>query len=307
MKKENEFPFVRYLQAKKSVDDRALNLRVWEQLKQSLLEMRMSGQELRILEIGGGIGVMLARMLEDELLAGCDYCLLDSDPENIAAAPAYLAGWASGKGFAVEEAGGNTIRISSQKGTVRAELVCEDIYKFTEHRADHWNLIVGHAVLDLFNIETALRRLASVTRPGGLLYLTINYDGHTIFEPQIVPDFEEQLLRLYNQSMDERIMDGVLSGDSRSGRHLFTLVRQLGLEIVDAGSSDWVVYPGSQGYPAGEDDFLNYIIETIYRQMNAHPALDGKALDQWAAERRNQVMNGELVLIVHQLDLLVRK
>ena len=304
--KENH-GFIRYLQAKKSVDDRALNLRVWEQLKESLRELDALGQELRVLEIGGGIGTMLARMLEDNLLPGCDYCLLDNDPENIAAAPEFLTSWAKDQGYAVEEPGENIIRINTPRGMVRLELVCDDLYTYTEERAATWNLVVGHAVLDLFDLETVLRRLVSATRPGGLLYLTINYDGHTIFEPQVTSDFEERLLWLYNQSMDERLVDGAPSGDSRSGRHLFAQFRRLGLDILGAGSSDWVVYPGLQGYSEGEADFLNFIIETIYNQMKGHPSVDGGVLDRWVAARRKQVESGELVLIVHQLDLLVRR
>ena len=302
--KENH-SFVHYLKAKKSVDDRALNLRVWEQLKELLEELDAVDQKLRVLEIGGGIGVMLARMLEDDLLPNCDYCLLDTDPENIAAAPDYLADRAMGKNFTVDGPRGNTIRIKTPRGAVSLDLVCDDLYAFTEEKSGIWDLVVAHAVLDLFDLETALRRLASVVRPGGLLYLTINYDGHTIFEPQVDSTFEKRLLQLYNQSMDDRVVDGTPSGDSRSGRHLFAQVRRLGLEILGAGSSDWVVYPGLQGYPEGEADFLNFIIEMIYRQMKGHPAVDEGALDQWVGGRKKQVESGELVLIVHQLDCLV--
>ena len=219
--------------------------------------------------------------------------------------PPHAVTW--GAGLAVQDLENNIIKISSPRSTVKLELVCEDFYTFTEGKASRWDLIVGHAVLDLFDLETALRRLANVTRPDGLLYLTINYDGHTIFEPQFDSQFEELLLWLYNQSMDDRLIGGLPSGDSRSGRHLFVQARRLGLEILSAGCSDWVVYPGSQGYPQAEADFLRFIIETIYRQLRGHPAVDGKTLDQWATGRRNQVGSGELVLIVHQLDFLIRK
>jgi SAM-dependent methyltransferase len=307
MTKQENNSFTSYLQAKKSVDDRALNLRVWEKLKELLEELKAVDQKLRVLEIGGGIGVMLARMLEDDLLPNCDYCLLDNDPENIAAAPDYLVNRAIGKNFTVDKPRGNTIRIKTPLGAVNLDLVCDDLYTFTEEKSGIWDLVVAHAVLDLFDLETALRRLASVTRPGGLLYLTINYDGHTIFEPSFDSDFEERLLQLYNQSMDNRVVDGTPSGDSRSGRHLFAQVRRLGLEILGAGSSDWVVYPSSQGYPEDEADFLVFILETIYRQLKGHPAVNGGALDQWIGARKKQVESEELVLIIHQLDCLVRR
>ena len=75
-----------YLRVKKTVDDRAINLRVWNQLK-DMLQMIDSEQPLRVLEIGGGIGTMLTRMLDDDLLPNCDYCLLDINEVNLRKSP----------------------------------------------------------------------------------------------------------------------------------------------------------------------------------------------------------------------------
>ena len=58
-----EAEFVRYLEAKKPTDDRALNGRVWEALSEALATRR-SLQPLRVLELGCGIGTMLERALE---------------------------------------------------------------------------------------------------------------------------------------------------------------------------------------------------------------------------------------------------
>ena len=76
---------------------------------------------------------------------------------------------------------------------------------------------------------------------------------------------------------------------------------------MSAGSSDWVVFSGSQGYPEGEAEFLKFIIEMIYRQMRAHPEVDEKMLKDWVAARRKQVESEDLVFIAHQIDFLLRK
>ncbi len=58
-----EYSFIRYLAAKKSVDDRALNRHVWETLKSSLAA-QVAETPVRILEIGAGIGTMVERLLD---------------------------------------------------------------------------------------------------------------------------------------------------------------------------------------------------------------------------------------------------
>jgi len=110
--------------------------------------------------------------------------------------------------------------------------------------------------------------------------------------------------QLYHETMDARVTNGRLSGDSRSGRHLFTQLRQNGVEIIAAGSSDWVVYAGSDGYVADEAYFLHFIIHTMYGALRDHPQLDAATFEAWITERHAQIERGELVYITHQMDFL---
>ena len=60
------YSLMRYLAAKKSVDDRALNGQVWQHLVAAL--PRATPQlPLRILEVGAGIGSMVERLLADDV------------------------------------------------------------------------------------------------------------------------------------------------------------------------------------------------------------------------------------------------
>ena len=70
--------FVHYLQSKKSVDDRALNQHVWNTIKD---QIRHKGKPLKILEIGGGIGTMLIRILDEGFLQDSRYTLVDISQE----------------------------------------------------------------------------------------------------------------------------------------------------------------------------------------------------------------------------------
>ena len=88
------FSFSRYLEAKKSVDDRALNRLTWDALGKELTAARFPGP-LRVLEVGAGIGTMLQRMVEWELVSNAEYTAIDLDPQNISSARQRLAAWAS--------------------------------------------------------------------------------------------------------------------------------------------------------------------------------------------------------------------
>ena len=279
-----DFSFRRYLAAKKSVDDRALNRLVWQRLAD---EITSQNSALEVLEIGAGIGTMAERVVAWGLLTNGHYTALDSEAENVAAARA---------------------RLGEKKGDLRLSLEEADVFEFAARaeQQQRYDLLIAHAVLDLFDIPRALPRLLQVLKPGGLCYFTINFDGATIFEPVIDPALDAQIETLYHRSMDERITDGQPSGDSRSGRHLFHLLPAAGVEILAAGSSDWVVFGSDGSYPADEAYFLHCILHFVESTLSGHPELDETAFADWLTERRRQLSAGELVYIAHQVDFVGR-
>ena len=111
-------------------------------------------------------------------------------------------------------------------------------------------------------------------------------------------------MALYHQSMDERQVDGQRSGDSQTGRHMFTNLQDAGAKILSAGASDWVVYPGIDGYPADEAFFLHCILSFFEHTLKGHADLKPGELDSWLTERRRQIEHAELTCIAHQLDFL---
>ncbi len=165
---------------------------------------------------------------------------------------------------------------------------------------------MAHAFLDLVDLETALPRLLSLLTPEGWYYFTLNFDGETILQPPLDPQFEDQVFQLYHQCMDKR--QGEICGHSQTGRRLLGALCQSAGEILAAGSSDWVVWPTTKGsYPAEEAYFLNYILETINQAVASHPGLDKQKLGDWLARRQAQIEAGELIFIAHQLDICGRR
>src|SRR5215469_546724 len=96
------YSLARYLAAKKSVDDRALNWQVWQRLVAALPEATPE-QPLRILEVGAGIGSMVERLLAADVLTHATYTAIDMAPMLLAEARRRLAQWAVEQDFQVQE------------------------------------------------------------------------------------------------------------------------------------------------------------------------------------------------------------
>jgi len=282
----SEYSFTRYLQAKKSIDDRCLNQDVWNAMTWAMRELK---PPRRILELGAGIGTMLQRMLERNVLAQVHYSLLDRQESLLALAQQRLSRWREVMGL--WEIDFDTRPIS-----------LDDL--LAEADAASWDMLVAHAFLDLVDIETAVPALLKLIRPGGLFYFSLNFDGQTILQPSIDPALDRLIIDLYHRTMDERMIDGKPSGDSHTGRHLFEIVRKDGASLLAAGSSDWVVHPRPVGYVEDEAYFLHYIIHTIGSALEGHPDLDGADFAGWLEKRHRQVEDQQLVYIAHQLDIL---
>jgi SAM-dependent methyltransferase len=305
-----EYSFTRYLSAKKSVDDRALNLHVWQTLAQSL-PAPPPGRPVRVLEIGAGIGTMVERLLSRGLLVEADYTAIDHHPENVVHARARLPGWGKEQGYQVSPAtGGWHFDKGNQRVTAGFEQV--DLSDFLERERQVgagrrvWDLLIAHAFLDLVDIPATLPSILELLAPGGLFYFTLNFDGVTLFEPGIDPAFDELVQSLYHRTMDERVTAGRPSGESRTGRRLFAHLRTAGTEILAAGSSDWVVFPGKSGYLHDEAYFLHFIVHTLHEALRGHPELDPARFERWVAGRHAQIERRELVYIAHQLDFVGR-
>lgn len=332
--------FQRYLAAKVTVDDRALNRHVWERLAEALPAPDTLGRPLRVLEVGAGIGTMVERFLTWLPPRALAYTALDALPENITEARRRLPAWAAAQGFAVEmdAAGGMTLThttaqlsgagIEALAGLplrgknrlkpwlqqeapragvgLRAEIqwIAADLFDFVRTPQTAYDLLIAHAFLDLMDVPATLPRLFGLLRPGGLFYFTIVFDGVTTFEPAIDPAFDALVEALYHRTMDERITAGKPSGDSRCGRHLFGHLAAAGADLLAAGASDWVVHPVAGRYPADEAYFLHFIVRTVAGALSGRPELDPDRFAAWIRARHAQVESGELVYIAHQLDFL---
>jgi hypothetical protein len=292
-----DYSFPRYLLAKQSVDDRALNRSVYAALQANLPSGR-----LRIVEAGAGIGTMPVRLLRWGLLRQADYLAVDALAENVEFARGWIPDWAAANGLRVETGAGDELRLYDEGRDLRLELVAADLFDFIASRPAPSDLLIAHAVLDLLPLPASLGPLLSLLKPGGLGWLTLNFDGVTSLEPPYDPALDQEIERLYHRSMDER--PG--GGDSRTGRHLFSYLKEAGAQLLAAGPSDWVVHAAGEGYPADEAYFLDFILHFFEESLGGSSDLEPGAFERWLAARRGQLQRGELVYVAHQLDFLVR-
>ena len=288
------YPYTRYLAAKKTVDDRALNRGVLADLRGLL-----PPGACRVVEIGAGLGTMVARLLEWQVLSSGEYVLLDVDRQLLRDSRGWLCDWAGERGVPAE-----LLPDGVRLGELRVRLVEAEL---GDHLAsgggEPADLLIANAFLDLVDVPAVLPGLLRLVVPGGAYWFTVNFDGESIFQPDHPAD--DEVLGAYHRTMDERVRFGRPAGESRTGRHLFHHLRAAGAPASSMGASDWVVHPGPDGaYPDDEAWFVEAILQTVEEALAGPAAPPGLA--GWLAARRGQLAGGELVYLAHQLDLAGR-
>jgi len=266
----------RYLEAKRTVDDRALDRRVRDRL---LAELPAAP---RVLEAGAGTGVTVPRLLDWGVTAG-SYRGVDSDPGIVERARALrtaeLDAEHTDTGF----------RVGDLTGRFEAG---DALTAFDDERAD---LVVAGAFVDLVPVEAALDAFAAALGPDGLVYAPITFDGVTMFQPDHPAD--DAVIGAYHQAIDDEP-----GRNTRAGRHLLDRCRARDGDLLAAGASDWVVHPRDGGYPADERYFLERILSFV-----ADAAEDEvPAAESWLTSRRRQLEAGSLTYVAHGYDVLYR-
>ena len=280
-----EARFISYLEVKAPLDDRSLHPRVTtaflEALAASRSRQRGRNGPFRILEAGAGIGTMARRLESQGALSAIDFLLLDASPGLLSEARRRL-----GKGE-----------------SARFEYLESDIEGYARRAsagtAPRVDAFVAHALLDLLDLPPLLPLLRETAFPGSPFWLSLVYDGLCAWEPTLDRGLEDLLGSEYNASMDERG-----HGGSRLGRALFSLLPASGFRILDAGASDWAVFPREGRYLPGEALFLDCILDFFEESLSRRPAVPAAELTSWLAARRAQVAAGEAVFLARNIDFL---
>jgi SAM-dependent methyltransferase len=335
----------RYLDAKASVDDRAVDGRVRDRLLSALPERPT------VFDAGCGTGVALGRLrgwgVDPEAYHG-----VDTDAGLIAVARDRHD--EPGVSFAA----GDAVAAAERVATAERAVTAGEPVPTPE-------LAVAGSFLDLVPVGEAMDALAAVVAPGGLVYAPFTFDGTTGFTPSHPAD--DLVERLYHAEIDAQP-----GRNTHAGRAAVDHCRRADGTLLAVGASDWVVRPTADGdYPADERYFLatilGYVADALFvdggdtRTGRDTDASDASASDtgvsdtgvsdtdasdadtdetdagganasdpasweptpravaavddtdhtvadlrDWLRTRRRQLAAGELVYLAHQLDVLYR-
>lgn len=273
----------RYLEAKRTVDDRSFDRRVRDRLCDAVAPAPT------ILEVGAGTGVSVPRLLEWGVDSGT-YRGLDTDARAVAFARAVRPAALRYRGEAVEEtASGFRVR------NLDVTFECADAFAVLAADANV-DLLIAQQVVDLVGVDRALEAWLPALGPGGLAYLPLTFDGMTALRP--VHPADEAVLEAYHASMDARP-----NGDSRAGWHLLDALERRPGDVLAVGGSDAIIRPRDGGYPADERAVLAQLLDFVADSVDPQTV---PAVTDWLATRRNQLAAGELGYLAHRLDVLYR-
>ena len=215
----------RYLAAKRSVDDRALNRHVLDELRRLL-----PPGTPRVLEIGAGLGTMVARLLEWQVVTAGEYTLLDVDRRLLRDSRTWLCDWAARP----RAAGPSRCRTACAWATCGCGWSRpSSAATWRPAHGEPADLLIANAFLDLVDVPAVLPGLLRLLVPGGAYWFTITFDGESIFQPDHPHD--DAVLGAYHRSMDDRVRYGRPAGESRTGRHLFGHLRAAGAPAAVGG------------------------------------------------------------------------
>lgn len=215
--------YVRYLHAKATVDDRALNLTVLQSFEAHVVRhaARHRHHRLRIVEVGGGVGAMFMRLLRrGKIFAGheaVEYTIVDVKQEVLLAAQENILANAP-QVLQIEPVPTNSRDLSQSKYSmprhgkdiaalhhtatrikdpvelckivltdrISVRLVLGDALIYLKTRKSKYDVLIGAAVMDLWEPEATLKTFfhALNTSTGiNAFYLPITFDGTTDLFP----------------------------------------------------------------------------------------------------------------------------
>lgn len=338
--------YVRYLQAKSTVDARAFNYAVlndFEDYLRQTASIRRSSTNapLRVIEVGAGVGIMFQRLLERDVTfstASTHYTVIDIKPEVVKAAQELikskltiknddiLAGQVSlpvqsptvtgSSGVhhysSCDESLRNLGEVSVTESLTISFLV-GDALEYVRSNKARFDVIIAAAVLDLWQLEEAVESLLGALDVNGgvcAFYFPINFDGTTSFFPESCEGstYDKNVEDEYHAAMGHHLVSGSEVQTCYTGRSLIPVLNKENIELTSYGSSSWIVKPNSDGtYECDERYFLNCILDFIEATLEdsgiSGPEFDSGAFSRYMACRREQIANGQLYFLAHNIDL----
>ncbi|MGV8141798.1 MAG: hypothetical protein ACP5NW_05140 [Candidatus Woesearchaeota archaeon] len=305
---------------KKELDDESINKHVLDTL------LGRSESIDNILDIGTGSGVQIRRDIESGLLNNNGTIIgIDINKADLENSIFSFRKWAKLNKYDIEilHDADAIHAFNIHKGNIKytIKLYEESVYALGSKGSkikDTFSLVTGLSLLEHTDMMRSLKAIRKVVKKGGLLYLTINYDQHSVFGPTSSEMYrdESNLMQLFNYSgIDYQFKGKVGVGNSHCGSLLPTFCKKAGLKILDYGSSDWIIQPGKvKPYSINKKSVLKFFVNAFYNVLKESSAeakkifnVTDKQIEQWYTLRKKQLASGELYYSCIQKDILCMK
>ena len=299
----------RYLKAKQTVDERALNRRVEERFYTELEHLASSKNgPIAIVDLGAGLGPTaqrLVRAIDNTKARSITYHLVDQSSALLREARTRLQDWMKGKGFDVLESP-NQIHCLQEDQSITFQFHATEALQYLRSQSTgQFDSVIAQSFVDLVNIPQTLSLLEKTIRKGGISYFPLTFDGQTRFLPERSGSPSEEVIEYYHESMDGDTDNGS-TGGAQAGGQLLEGIPEIGAFLA-VGSSDWLVYPQKDiGYEGEESYFLYHILRFVERELSSDPRLSTDTLSEWITDKREDVANERLIYQASQLDVLAR-
>lgn len=256
-----------YLIAKRPVDDQSLNRPVW-----NTFVHHVHGRTApRVVDIGAGAGAALHRALDwglwDAAAGSVPQSYLCIDTDRSCESELHAAAQ----------------RLQRETGAA-TQVVIDDAAQLPAVAAD---VVIAHAVMDLFAPADGADLIARHLAPGGVAYTPITYAMPSTWypTPPEISALDGAVTAAYDRSMQR---------DGHSGQALALLAHwpQHHLRCLSAGASDWVVLPGEHR------GFLDFLLQFVADSVRV------AGVDRWLSYRRSQLDAGTLGFVAHNLDMV---
>jgi len=287
------FDYVKYLDVKKNIDDRSLNITVWDRFTNWILSQNQLDSSLKVLEIGAGIGTMIERLLDASLLKYCHYIALEPESSFKNAAKLRLMTWAGAQGASFEIKPEGSWQLHGMELDVTIEWVKAEADKIDQLFAnENFDLILSHAVIDLLPVPEIMPKILNKLKQDSCFYFSVNFSGETKFLPSDESDAD--IANNYHKDMDARF-PGLDWQPSRTGEALPIWLENYGCKKVIRGKSDWNL--GSKNHDAEDALFIENILDTIQKALKDMPGLN-----VWLAKRYRQLEQEQLEIKISNSD-----
>ncbi|MGK2904818.1 MAG: class I SAM-dependent methyltransferase [Desulfuromonadales bacterium] len=294
---DETFDYPEYLAIKQAIDDRSLNPSVWQALAASLTS-QVGSHGFMILEIGAGTGSMIIRLLDAGLLGHCQYVAVELEPGFARVAENELSVWARAHGYRMEVFGLSRWTLEKDEKVIAIQWLAADILELASvFEPGYFDLLIGHAIIDLLPVPACMPGLLNLVKPGGGYYFSLNFAGVTSFSPVHPRDLE--ITEAYHRDMDSRFSD-LKWRASQTGQLLGSWLKEQGHLVLAEGDSDWQLFSGPIP-SAANNRFIGNILDTMAKAL---AGLEG--LEEWLNLRRRQADSGNLLFFAANRDYFGR-